>query len=196
VPATITLAKDGDGRGELRTLPTGLVCDVDCDSAAHTFVDVDAVTVVVEPARDAMFRGVVCVPAAEGIDVQRSDTLEDGSDVRLVLSAIHDGVGIDWTCTATFVQVQTLQVFLPGEGRGRVVGALSAVVGADEPRRVDCPDDCVGAYFRGETESLTAVADEGSVFVGWRFCGDGTGPLTLVMDRDRNCDAMFEPAAP
>jgi hypothetical protein len=196
VPATISFSKDGDGRGELRTLPTGLVCDVDCDDANHTFINVDTVTVVVEPARDALFRGLVCTPSTDAVDAVRIDTLGDEEDARIELATIIDGVGVDWSCTATFLQVQTLQVLLPGEGRGRVFGALSAVVDAADPRRVDCPDDCIGAYFFGETETLTAVAEEGSVFVGWRFCAEGAGPITLVMNRDHICDAVFEPAPP
>jgi hypothetical protein len=194
VPSTIAFSKDGDGTGEMRTLPGGLICDVDCDADAFTFEDTDVVTVVVQPARDAMFRSLVCTPSLEDVTPQRADALDDGGEARLSLATIVDGDGVDWTCTATFSQVQTLQVLLPGDGSGHVTGSLSAVVGADEPRRVDCPDDCIGAYFFGETETLTAVADEGSVFVGWRFCGEGTAPVTLVMDRDVNCDAVFEPA--
>jgi hypothetical protein len=193
VPATVTFAKDGDGTGEMRTLPAGLICDVDCDADSFTFEDVDAVTVVVEPARDALFRDLVCEASTADVPPQRLDALDDGGEARLTLATIDGGVGIDWTCTAHFVQVQTLQVLLPGAGSGRVTGALSAVAGADEPRRIECPGDCVGAYFVGETETLTAVADEGSVFVGWRFCANGTAPVTLLMNRDVNCDAVFEP---
>ncbi|MBM4281717.1 MAG: hypothetical protein FJ137_13485 [Deltaproteobacteria bacterium] len=196
VPATVTFAKAGNGRGELRTLPVGLLCDVDCGHASFTFEDVAAVTVVVEPARDALFRGLACVPSADGIEPVRLDALDDEPEARLTLATIVGDVGVDWTCTATFLQVQTLQVLLPGEGSGRVRGALSAVVGADEPRRIECPGDCVGAYFVDETETLTAEPDDGSMFVGWRFCGEGTAPLTLAMNRDHNCDAVFEPASP
>lgn len=195
VQSTIFFSKDGDGTGEMRTLPVGLVCDVDCDDDSFTFEDTDAVTVVVEPARDAMFASLACVPSRDDVQPQRTNTLADG-DARLTLATIVDGGGVDWTCKATFQQVQTLQVLLPGTGSGRVIGALSAVVGADDPRRIDCPGDCIGAYFYGETETLTAVADEGSIFVGWGFCGEGTEPLTLVMDHDDNCDAVFELAAP
>jgi hypothetical protein len=195
IASTIAFVKQGDGDGELRTLPAGLVCDVDCSDDAFTFEDTDEVTVVVEPARDAMFAGLSCAPSRDDLPALRVDAL-DGGDARVSLATIVDGDGVDWVCTAAFAQVQTLQVLLPGAGTGRVFGALSAVVGADEPRRVDCPGDCIGAYRSGETETLTAVADEGSVFVGWRFCGEGTAPLTLVMDRDENCDAVFQPAGP
>jgi hypothetical protein len=171
-----------------------VLCDVDCDGDEHTFADVDSIVLVVEPDRDALFRGARCVPADDAVATVDVAGLDDAGEARLTLSTIVDGAGVDWSCTAEFAQVQTLQVLVRGDGSGRVVGALSAAIGADEPRRVDCPDDCVGAYFLGETETLTAIPDEGSVFNGWRFCAEGTAPATLVMDRDRNCDAVFDPA--
>jgi hypothetical protein len=194
ITAVVDVAKDGDGRGSWRSLPAGVLCDVDCDAATHTFADVASVVVVVEPDRDALFRGAECVSGAAATDVISVGTLDDAGEARLTLPTIVDGAGVNWSCTADFAQVQTLQVLVRGEGTGRIVGALSAAIGADEPRRVDCPGDCIGAYFAGETETLTAIPAAGSVFNGWRFCGSGSEPVTLVMDQDRNCDAVFDPA--
>ena len=161
VVSTVTLLKDGDGRGSLRALPAGAVCDVDCESSSFAYEDVDALDVVAEPSRNANFRRLRCTAGDEELVTDVPDT-PGGDEATLTLPTIVDGVGQDWSCTATFILVHTLQVVAtPGTGSGRVRGTLSSVIGADEPRRVDCgsAQTCVAAYFDGEEETLTATAD-------------------------------------
>jgi hypothetical protein len=192
VRATLAVAKQGDGRGVLRSLPAGLACDALCSTAEHIFDDVDEVEVIAEPARDALFRELVCTSGDGSVPDERVDTLDAAGEARLVLPTIDGGAAVDWSCTANFVQVHTVFVLLGGTGSGRVQGALSAVPGASDPRRLDCPDDCTGAYFVGETETLVATPADGSVFSGWEFCASGTAPVTLVVDADVNCRALFD----
>lgn len=197
--STLTATKAGDGTGIVRTLPAGLICDVECAEDAHVYEDVAEVVVVAEPSRTANFKKLTCTAGDRVLSV---DALTTDTDARLTLPTIEDAAGedaaVDWSCVADFLQVQTLQVIAnapTNTGSGRVRGALSAVVGADEPKRMDCPSTqtCVAAYFANEVETLTAVADPGSVFAGWQFCADDTAAavITLTLDDDINCRPTF-----
>ena len=194
VVSTLTVIKAGDGTGILRTLPAGAVCDVDCQTTSFDYEDTAEIEVVAEPSRKANFGGLVCT---SGDDERRVEEIGGNDDASLSLPTIVDGVGQEWTCSGTFVLVHTLQIVAtPGTGSGRVRGALSSVIGADLPKRVDCgsADTCVAAYFDGEEETLTATADVGSVFVGWEFCAGNadTPTIALVMNDDEDCRPVFD----
>ena len=197
IESTLNIVKAGDGRGIVRTLPAGLICDVDCDDASFVYEDVEEVTVITELGRNANLRRVRCEGPA-GTDPLTVDTLDENDQAILQLPTITAGVGATWTCTADFALVHTLQVIQnQGVGSGRVLGTLSRVIGQDEPKRVDCASTatCVAAYFDGEEETVTATADAGSVFAGWDFCAedDPQNPVvTLVMTRDENCRPRFD----
>jgi uncharacterized repeat protein (TIGR01451 family) len=81
----------------------------------------------------------------------------------------------------------TLDVGLDGSGSGSITSDVGSI---------DCPATlCTDVYGSGEDVTLTAVADAGSVFVGWG--GDcasfGTDPeCTLTMDGDRVVTATFD----
>jgi hypothetical protein len=203
VVSTITVTKAGNGAGTLRSLPVGVVCDVDCDTATFAYEDTDSLDVVASPSRQANFGGLVCNASSEegGDEELRVEQIGGTDDATLTLPTIVDNVGKDWRCTGTFVLVHTLQVVAtPGTGSGRVRGTLSTVIGADEPKRVDCASDqtCVAAYFDGDEETLTATPDAGSVFSRWEFCADNatTPTITLVMTDDEDCRPVFDLEAP
>lgn len=197
IESTLNVVKAGDGVGIVRTLPAGLICDVDCDEASFVYEDVDEVTVIAELGRNANLRRVRC-EGPEGTDAITIDTVDENDQAIVVLPTIIDDVGATWTCTADFALVHTLQVIQnQGAGTGRVRGSLSRVVGQDEPKRVDCASTatCIAAYFDGEEEVITALPDAGSVFAGWDFCAedDPQNPVvTLVMTRDENCRPRFD----
>ncbi len=193
VVSTLRAEKAGDGTGIVRTLPAGLICDVDCDSGSFDYQDTAEVVVVAEPSRTANFKKLTCTGGGETLTV---DVIEAGEDARLTLATLVDGAGVDWGCTADFLQVHTLQVIAnQGSGSGVVRGALSSVIGADEPRRMDCPstETCVAAYFANEVETLTATPAAGSVFAGWEFCGDSDDAvIELTLADDINCRPVFD----
>jgi hypothetical protein len=192
IESTVTLEKRGDGLATVTTTPAGLVCDVFCTDAERTFGDVPAVEVLVEPSRDAQFVRAFCL--ATGEETVRADVLDDTGRARLSLALQRDGAGIDWRCVVEHRQVNTLQVIVAtGTGTGRVIGALAASLDDDTVKRIDCPGDCVGGYFVDEVETLTATADDGSVFVRWNFCSDSTdATIDVAMTDDENCEAIFD----
>jgi hypothetical protein len=192
VESVVAIEKRGDGLATVTTAPTGLVCDVFCATTETTFIDVGAVDVLVEPSRDAQFVRAFCL--ANGEPTVRVDGLDDTGRARLVLPLQRDGVGLDWRCVVEHRQVNTLQVIVEtGSGTGRVVGTLAASLDDQALKRIDCPGDCVGGYFVDERETLTATADDGSVFVRWNFCSESADPTIMVaMVGDENCEAIFD----
>lgn len=192
VESVVAIEKRGDGLATVTTAPTGLVCDVFCTTTEATFIDADAVELLVEPSRDAQFVRAFCL--ANGEQTVRAEALDATGRARLVLPLQRDGLGLDWRCVVEHRRVNTLQVIVEtGSGTGRVVGTLAASLDDEALKRIDCPGDCVGGYFIDETETLTATADEGSVFVRWNFCSESADPImTIAMVSDENCEAIFD----
>ncbi len=182
----LTVEKTGDGAGSFRSDPDGIDCDDACDSQSITVVPGTAMSVRVEPARDANLIAALCaVTFPDGATAQR-ELVDD----TIAAVAADDPVDTIVTCHAEFRQVHTLQVFFSGQGSGTVVGSLTTGAGGGAPR-IDCPDDCIGAYFVGEVDTLTPTPDPGSVFLGWAIDCSGTGPVELTMVEDKDCEAQF-----
>lgn len=75
-----------------------------------------------------------------------------------------------------------LNVDIAGEGGGSVTSA---------PEGIDCPDDCTEIFEEGTVVTLSAMADEVSVFTGWSGdpdCEDGE----VTLDSDISCTATFD----
>lgn len=205
----VRITKAGDGRGIVRSVPDGILCDVECAEAAAAFptavpgaVDgagaiVDEgggapatfVTLVAEPARDAQFDGWFC--ASQGASLAREDETRE-TTVRVLATTEGEDV-IESTCTARFLRVVTLQIVRTGGGSGVVRGRLAADPATPDVPRVDCGADCVGAYFADEVETLTATPDPGSTFSGWRLdCGGTDAIVDVTMDDRKTCEAVFD----
>lgn len=83
-------------------------------------------------------------------------------------------------------QLATLTVQKSGSGSGAVVG-----------EGIDCGQACSRSVAVNSQLTLTAVADEGSVFVGWSGADDDDGgTCSVVMNQDRQVTAMFDAVAP
>jgi len=91
----------------------------------------------------------------------------------------------DKSCTATFnIQTFNLSITKAGNGSGTV---------SSSPAGINCGAACSADYPIGEAVTLSAVADSGSVFIGWEGeddCLDGA----VIMDAARNCTAHFSEA--
>jgi len=79
---------------------------------------------------------------------------------------------------------QTLTVTKTGQGSGTVTSSIDGI---------QCGSDCSETYNVGTTVTLTATANEGSLFTGWSGnCNDiGNNQAQVVMNSDSTCTAQF-----
>ncbi len=84
------------------------------------------------------------------------------------------------TCTATFVLKQfALNISKTGNG------TISA-------NGINCGTDCSETYNANTQVTLTATPTNGFKFVNWSGdCSGTTSPLTIAMDKAKNCSANF-----
>ncbi|HEY1100963.1 MAG TPA: hypothetical protein VGF99_18640, partial [Myxococcota bacterium] len=194
---TVTVEKRDDGRSEIRSRPAGLTCDLDCIEAEHTFSTdvIDAVVVIDGLPGNQFLRAFCTATGRDNVVATLVDERNDEHELRLPLRI--DGVSVDWRCVSEHLKVHTVGIFFSGTGSGSVVSTLTADNTPAGPKRIDCGDDCTGAYFVGDVETLTATPDEGSVFVRWNRCDDRLerdtdNPISLTVDADINCEAIFD----
>lgn len=185
--AVVVVRKGGDGNGLTKSTPEGIDCDTACEEQRLSLAaDVTSLTLQATPARDALFAEWRCETSKNGLAgnpiVVTTPEVEAFAD--------EEPAGVEVQCTATFRQLYTLQVFFSGSGSGHIVGSAAAATGGT---RIDCGTKCTAGYFAGEEEELTATADVGSVFTGWKLDCSGTGPAPLQLDENKDCEAHFCP---
>jgi hypothetical protein len=99
----------------------------------------------------------------------------DCSDSQVTMTAAR-------SCTATFNGTKILSMTKLGDGSGTVTSS---------PIGLDCGPVCQAGFPQGSIVQPLAVADPGSLFVGWggeADCGDGQ----VRMNKDRSCTATFD----
>lgn len=196
VTSTVGIEKRSDGRIEVSSQPPGLRCDVDCTDSEASYENVDSVDVVIDAFPGAQLIRAFCTAA--GQETIAAAVGSGNDDVRLKVPTIVDGAAVDWRCVSEHRQVHTIAIFPRGTGEGIVRGSLSASLTDDTIKRIDCGDECDGGYFVGDVETLTATADDGSVFVRWNRCDDlidddSASSITLtIANEDINCEPFFD----
>lgn len=88
---------------------------------------------------------------------------------------------------ASSPSAQILTVTRSGAGKGRVISL---------PGGIDCGSLCRGAYPPGTSVTLTAEAEAGSLFVGWKGNCSGTGPCEIAINQETAVTATFENDGP
>ncbi len=168
---TVTLAveKVGDGAGIVTGANGAIECGSDCGEELEAG---STVTLTAEAAPGSVFSGWENVGCGE----------EGSCTVPLVG---------DVTVRAVFdprpPALRTLSVEFRGNGSGSVSG-----------EGIDCPGDCAATFEAGTAVTLTAQADEGSVFVRWEDvdCEEGEqegASCTVTVDGELTAAAVFEP---
>ncbi len=129
-----------------------------------------------------------------------TESYETGIGVTLTATPADESAFVAWsgactgvtpTCTltmngprsvtATFTDRPVLIVAKAGTGEGTVTSS---------PGGINCGSDCSEPYDAGTSVVLTALADDGSMFVGWSGdCGGST--CTLTMNDSRSVTATF-----
>src|SRR5206468_6599574 len=106
--AVIHVKKGGDGKGAIASSPDGITCDNDCiNGADFTFSsETTKITLTATAARDALFDNWHCDGKKDGIPLTSIDKQEASLDV------VDDAKpeGLEWTCTAAFRQLWTIQI--------------------------------------------------------------------------------------
>ena len=162
--ATLRIARAGDGSGQVRSVPPGIECGPDC---SETYASGTIVTLRATADSGSFFTG--WAGACSGGVETCSLTLSVSSDV-----------------TANFSRSQperfTLSVSRNGDGTGTV---------SSNSGRIYCGPDCSDIYSPGETETLNASAEVGSVFAGWSGACSGMGSCTVTMNASQSVTATF-----
>ena len=112
-------------------------------------------------------------------DSSGSDSSTSGSDGS---SSTGDG-GLTAGDSTTGEALVTLDIDLLGAGVGGV---------RSEPKGILCGADCDEAFEVGTEVTLTALADNDSVFMGFSGACSGTDPCDLVLTEDTTVEATFE----
>ena len=118
-----------------------------------------------------------------------SVTADDTNHMKLAIADTGD-TSLDsavFLGQSSLIAVHELSVSTAGEGSGTVTS---------DPAGIDCGEDCSEGYEEGTSVTLTATADEGSVFDGWSgpTC-EGTGPCELTIDDATQVTATFSIAS-
>ncbi|WP_444996962.1 InlB B-repeat-containing protein [Aliikangiella sp. IMCC44359] len=162
---TVSVKIQGDGKGQVTSEPAGIDCNQSCQ--ADFTKDSGSITLTAVPADDSVF-------------VEWSGDCEGGSTCTVDSSGNH-------SVTAIFnlkpVSMVNLSVERSGTGSGTVTSA---------PAGINCGDTCSSEFAElSGSVTLTAVADDNSVFVEWQQDCTGTDTCTVDTDADHKVVAVF-----
>lgn len=167
---TLTVTREGAGRGKVTSSPAGINCGSDCTEAYAAGTEV---TLSARAARDSTFAGWSgdCSGTASTCTV----TMDQARSVTATFTSGSE--------PPPPTEGHTLTVTLSGTGRGRVTSS---------PAGITCGTDCSETYAAGTLVTLTAQAASGSVFAGWSGACSGTATTcTLTMDAAKSVTATF-----
>ena len=161
----LNAAKLGSGSGTITSSSTGISCGSDC---SEVFSQGSVVTLTAQADPDSTFAGWV------GGGCSGTSTCSLTMDAEI-------------TVTATFSLINDsmheLNVVRSGLGSGTVTS---------NPAGISCGLDCIESYSEGQSITLTAAANPGSVFTGWSGGGcSATDPCVISMTTDVTVTAMF-----
>lgn len=164
----LTVTKAGTGSGTVTSSPAGITCDSDC---TELYPPGTAVLLTPTAGAGSIFSGW----SGGGCSGAGSCTVTPTSDVTVV---------------ATFSLLPppppgqvTLQVIPTGRGSGTVTS---------RPAGITCGTDCSEFLSSGTGVTLTAVANSGSIFLGWNGGGcSGTDPCVLTLTANTTVSAVF-----
>ena len=105
-----------------------------------------------------------------------------GTGICTVTADMDKGVAAKYNAPPTY----SLTVETDGDGSGTVTS---------DPAGIDCGTTCSGEFAQDRTVTLTATADEDSVFSGWSGACSGTSDCTVTMDATKTVTATFEPSS-
>ena len=164
--ATLTVAENGSGTGQVTSSPAGIDCGNGNNACAVPFALGTIVTLTAIPAAGSVFAGW-------------SGGCSGTASCVVTLNAAV-------SVTATFTQTYGLTVLEGGTGTGQVTS---------RPSGIDCSatsNTCSASFNSGTSVTLTASAAAGSSFAGWSGGGCvGTGTCQVTLNGDTTVTATF-----
>ncbi len=158
----LTASRDGTGSGTVLSSPNGIDCGADC---SEDYEEGTLVSLQALPAEGSVFAGW--------------NGAEDCTDGQVIMSDVRN-------CNAIFNSQADSGFLLTVKRSGSGAGIVLS-----EPPGIECGPDCTHTFGRGTSVSLTAVAEDGSVFAGWRGTND-CRDSQVTMRQSRDCEAVFE----
>ena len=158
----VTVAKAGNGLGQLTSIPAGLDCGSDC---AEFYSHGALVTINANADPSSTFAG--WIGACSGNTPVCTLTIDAAKSV-----------------TGIFILNQyTFTLHKSGGGVGKVVSS---------PSGIDCGNACSASYPHGTALTLTATAATGSTFAGWQGACTGTEiTCNVTIDGAKEATALF-----
>lgn len=163
--ATLTVSVSGEESGMVTSDPAEINCGLTC--TAYFPVN-SVITLTATPDTGSYFAG------------WSGDVV--GADNPVVITMDNDK-----SIIAGFAlvppEIYTLTIALEGTGQGTV---------SSMPEGINCGPDCSVSFEAGTVITLTAIAEEGSIFVGWQGACSGTGECVVTMDEAKSVTAIFD----
>ena len=166
---TLVVALEGTGDGRITSVPSGIDCEPTC---SDTFVVGTPVRLTAWPYDGSVFAfwSGGCTGTTETCDLTMIDDIE---------------------VAAHFVPYETkkynLEVKRVEKNRGNGV-----VISND--RNMDCGNTCSHTYYKDTIVTLSATANQGSTFLGWKpktLNCPTTDPCTVLVEKAKSIQAIF-----
>ena len=164
-PYTLSVAKEGAGKGSVTSSPEGIDCGSACSAS---YPPETVVTLSASPSGPSVFTG--WSGGCSGSSITCQVTMSQDRDVSANFG-LSEG------------PTQKLTVWKSGTGDGTVMSS---------PAGIECGAFCVEDFVEGAVVRLTASAFEGSKFMGWSgACSGGESTCQVVMGSGRLVMAEF-----
>ncbi len=170
---SLTLKFAGQGTGTINSNSgsNNLDCQADCIS---TYYEGTTITLTATPEAGANFTG--WSGDCTGTQPETTVTMAQAT-----------------TCTATFTNQPPATLTITKEGTGS--GTVTAPAGLGDG--INCGQTCSETYSTNSNVTLTAVANNDSLFTAWSGNCTGSQPInTIRLDKDKTCTAIFSPKPP
>ena len=165
---TLTVTEAGTGTGTVTSSPAGINCPT--TSCSASFASESMVTLTATANAGSAFAGW-------------SGAGCSGTGTCVVTMNAAEAVMATFNTAATF----TLTVTEVGTGTGKVTS---------NPAGINCPTTCSASFASESMVTLTATANAGSAFAGWRGANcSGTGSCVVTMSAAEGVTATFNAAA-
>ncbi len=164
----LNVALSGKGKGSVTSDPAGIECGSACKAS---FAKEGTVKLTAQPADDY-----------SQFSKWSGCTTSSGNECSVVMTAKKQ-------VTATFTPTPTYQLTV---SQGHTNGGKGKVTSDD--LKINCGTDCKEKYLKNTAITLSAVADAGSVFKGWKPATSPcatTAPCAVTMDKAKAVQAVF-----